>query len=195
MCASLVYHNTPCSRTACCRSTQCPVYGQGPCKNALPTLSQRTCKDSIFQSRVTMASPILLVQKLSLGSSASEHVQICMSGMRFQLTFGVHEELSACALGLNGSVARHHGPTHPCHTATQMLEDVLEVATLVEDVTGNSAPGTMFRNDCLHCAFRSRCQSGTGARGASIRPPCLTWLETQQNYRCQSEILVIGIGE
>jgi hypothetical protein len=27
----------------------------------------------------------------------------------------------------------------------------------------------MCREHCLHCAFKSRCQSGTGARGASIR--------------------------
>jgi hypothetical protein len=62
-----------------------------------------------------------------------------------------------------------------------MLEDVLEVATLVEDVTGNSAPGSVFRNDCLHRAFRSRCQSGTGVRGASIRPPVSDVAEERSN--------------
>lgn len=51
-------------------------------------------------------------------------------GRGFQLTFGVHEELSACALRLNGRVAQRHGSDHLCPVATQMPEGALEFAAL-----------------------------------------------------------------
>jgi len=51
-------------------------------------------------------------------------------GRKFRLTSGVHEEPSACALRLNGSVAQHHGSNHLCHVATQMPEEVLQFAAL-----------------------------------------------------------------
>jgi hypothetical protein len=31
------------------------------------------------------------------------------------------------------------------------------------DVNGELVPGSVSRDRCLHCAFKSRCQSGTGA--------------------------------
>lgn len=116
---------------------------------------------------------ILRVHQCFLGSAAFEHVQACVSGTKFQLTFGVHEQqLSARALNLNASVAKRQGSDLLCHVANQMPEGALQFTAPVEggvDVTGDSAPGTMCREHCLHCAFDSRCQSGTGARGASIR--------------------------
>lgn len=117
-------------------------------------------------------SSILRVRQWSLGSAAFEHVQAYVSGTKFQLMFGVHEQLSARALSLNASVAQRHGSDHLCYVAIQMPEGALEFTAPVEgavDVTGNSAPGTMSRDHCLHCAFGSRCQSGTGTRGASTR--------------------------
>lgn len=120
----------------------------------------------------TTAKSILRVQQWSLGDPASEHVQDHVSGTKFRLTFGVHEELSARALSLNASVTQRHGSNLLCHIAASMSEEAPQFTALVErgvDVTGDSAPGTMSRDLCLHCAFESRCQSGTGARGASIR--------------------------
>jgi hypothetical protein len=151
---------------------QHPVYGQDPCGNALPPVSQRTCRDPFSRFCATIMSPILHVHQWSLGDSAFEHVHACVSGMKFQLTFGVHEQLSARVLSLNASVAQRHGSDHLCYVAIQMLEGALQFTAPVEggvDVTGDSAPGRMSRDHCLHCACRSRCQSGTDARGASVR--------------------------
>ena len=51
------------------------------------------------------------------GNSTSKQIQVCLIGSRFQLTFGVHEEPSACALR-DGNVAQRHGSTYLCHVAT-----------------------------------------------------------------------------
>jgi hypothetical protein len=59
-------------------------------------------------------------------SATLEQVQVCVSGTKSQLTFDVHEELSARALNLNVSVAQRHGSDHLCHVAVQMPEEALQ---------------------------------------------------------------------
>jgi len=72
-----------------------------------------------------------------------------------------------------GTASRLKPSVPRCHTDARRGAPVRRTATVEGgvDVTGDSAPGSISRDHCLHCAFRSRCQSGTGARGASIRSP------------------------
>jgi hypothetical protein len=145
-----------------------------------------------------MMCPILRMHQCFFGSAAIEHVQAYVPGIKFQLTFGVHEQLSARALNLNASVARRHGSDRLCHVAVQMSEGALQFTAPVGggvDVTGDSAPGRMSREHCLHCAFDSRCQSGTGARGASIRHSVSDVAEEHSDtVDANPELWVLGPG-
>lgn len=78
------------------------------------------------------------------------------------------------ALEWQGGTASRLRPSVPrCHPDARRGARIRCTATIDGRVvaTGDSAPGSIYRDHCLHCAFRSRCQSGTGARGASIRSP------------------------